>query len=94
MLFRIAQIESYPQEYTSLSKGECLPKNNSLIPLNPILQDNLICIGASNNSEKTEYAYKNEVIINKSHPILNLIIKDCHERCTHWKRTHLSFDKS
>ena len=56
VLFRIAQIESYPQEYTLLIKGKCLPKNSSLIPLNPILQDNLICVGGRVNSEKTEYA--------------------------------------
>ena len=94
VLFRIAQIESYPDEYTLLSKGKCLPKNSSFIPLNPILQGNLICIGGRANSEKIEYAC---IIINKSHPILKLIIKDCHEKgreYVHWKRTDLSFNMS
>ena len=49
VLFRIAQIEPYPEEHTLLSKGKCLPKNSSLISLNPILQDNLICIGGRAN---------------------------------------------
>ena len=65
VLFRIAQIESYPQEYTLLSEGKYLPKNSSLIPLNPILQDNLIYVGGRANSEKTEHACENQVIINK-----------------------------
>ena len=49
VLFRIAQIEPYPEEHTLLSKGKCLPKYSSLISLNPILQDNLICIGGRAN---------------------------------------------
>ena len=32
VLFRIAQIESYPEEYTLLSKGKRLSRNSSLIP--------------------------------------------------------------
>ena len=88
VLFRIAQIESYPEEYTLLSKGKCLPKNSSLIPLNPILQGNLICVGGRANSEKIEYACKNQVIINKSHPISKLIIKDCHEKGAYIGREH------
>ena len=72
MLFRIAKIESYPQEYILLSKGKCLPKNSSLIPLNLILQYDLICVGGRANSEKTEYACKNQVIINKSHLIFEV----------------------
>ena len=59
VLLRIAQIELCPQEYTLLSKAKCLPKNSSLIPLNPILQDNLICVRGRANSQKTEYACKN-----------------------------------
>ena len=88
VLFRIAQIESYPEEYTLLSKGKCLPKNSLLIPLNPILQGNLICVGGRANPEKIEYPCKNQVIINKSHPILKLIIKDCHEKGAHIGREH------
>ena len=63
VLFRIAQIESYPEEYTLLSKGKRLSKNSSLIPRNPFLQGNLICIGGRANSEKIEYACKNQVIL-------------------------------
>ena len=37
VLFRIAQIESYPEEYTLLSKGKRLSRNSSLIPRNPFL---------------------------------------------------------
>ena len=88
VLFRIAQTELYPEEYTLLNKGKCLLKNSSLIPPNPILQRNLICVGVTANSEKTEYACKNQVIINKSHPILRLIIKDCHEKGAHIGREH------
>ena len=45
LIFRTAQIESYPQQYTLLSKLKCLSKNRSLISLNPIRQDNFICVG-------------------------------------------------
>ena len=83
VLFKIVQTESYPEYYTLLSKGKCLHKKSSLIPLNPILQGNLICVGGRPNLEKTEYVCKNQVIINKSHPILKLIIKDCHEKGAH-----------
>ena len=78
VLFRIAKIESYPEEYNLLSEGKCFSKNSPLIPLKPILQGNLICVGGRANSEKIEYACKNQVIINKSQPISKLIIKDCH----------------
>ena len=87
-IFRIAEIESYPQEYTLLSKEKCLPKNNSIISLNPIRQGNLICAGGRVSSEKTKYASKNQVIINKSHLIAKLIIKDCHEKGAHIRREH------
>ena len=54
VLFKIVQIESYPQEYTLLSKGKCLPKNSSLIPLNLIQQNNLMCVGGKASSGKKE----------------------------------------
>ena len=88
VLFRTAQIESYPDEYTLLSKGKCLTRNSSLISLNPILQGNLICRGGRANSEKIEYPCKNQFIINKSLPILKLIIKDSHEKGAHIGREH------
>ena len=87
-MFRIVQIESYPQEYTLLSKEKCLPKNNSIIPLNPIPQYNLIYAGGRVSSEKTKYECKNQVIINKSYPIAKLIRKDCHEKGAHIRREH------
>ena len=59
VLFRTAPVESYPQEYTLLSKGKCLPKNSSINHLNLILQDNLICVRRRANSETMEYACKN-----------------------------------
>ena len=83
VLFRIAQIESYPEEYTLLSKGKCLPKNSSLILLNRVLQGHLICVRGRANSENIEYACKNQVMINKSCPISKLIIKNCHEKSAH-----------
>ena len=58
------------------------------IPLNPILHGNLICVGGRPNSEKIEYACKNQVIINKSQPISKLIMKDCHEKGAHIGREH------
>ena len=88
VLFRIAQEESYPEKYALLHKVKCLPKNSSLIPLNPILQGNLICVGERANSEKIQYACKNQVIISKLHPISKLVIKDCHEKCARIGREH------
>ena len=88
MLFGIAQIKSYPEEYSLLSKGKFLPKNCSLIPLNPTLQGTVIYVGGRSNTENTKYACKNHVIINKSHPISKLIIKDCHEKGAHMGREH------
>ena len=52
MLLRIAQTESYLEEYDLLSKGKYLPKNCSLILPNPIRQGNLICVGGTASSEK------------------------------------------
>ena len=88
MLFRVAQIESYPEEHSLLSKGKYLPKNSSLILIKTTLQDNLICVGVRSNSENTEYACENQVIINKSRPISKLIIKDCDEKGAHIGREH------
>ena len=88
LIFRTAQIESYPQQYTLLSKEKCLSKNRSLILLNPIRQDNFICVGRRIISCKTKHACKYQVIIDKSYPITKLIKKFCHETGARLGREH------
>ena len=86
LIFRTAQIKSYPQQYALLSKLKCLSKNRSLISLNPIRQDNFICVGRRIISCKMKHACKYQVIIDKSHPIRKLIKKFCHKTGAHFGR--------
>ena len=44
-IFKEAQLECFPDEFRTLKKDTSLSKHSKLLPLNPIVVDNLIRVG-------------------------------------------------
>ena len=44
-IFKEAQLERFPDEFRTLKKDMSLSKHSKLLPLNPIVVDNLIRVG-------------------------------------------------
>ena len=74
----IAPKQSYPEEYSVLSKNKILPPTSSIISLNPIFEDELIRVGGCISKNQLTVSNLNPVIINKKHPLSKPVISDHH----------------
>ena len=45
ILSKVAQLESYPEEYNQLQYNKAIPKNSSLLPFKPFMHESLIRVG-------------------------------------------------
>ena len=52
-IFKEAQLECFPDEFRTLKKNMNLSKNSKLLPLNPIVADNLIKNWRKNRTVKS-----------------------------------------
>ena len=84
----IAQKQSYPEEYSALSKNKILPQTSSIISLNPIFEDELIRVGGRISKNQLTVSNLNQVIVNKKHLLSRLIVSDHHRFNFHIGREH------
>ena len=80
----IAPKQSYPEEYSVLSKNKILPPTSSIISLNPIFEDELIRVEGCISENQLTVSNLNQFIINKKHPLSKPIISD-----HHWFNFHI-----
>ena len=79
------QNEAFAQEIKCLHSGKGLLGDTKLSPLNPVIDDDgiLRCDGRLRYAEYLPWETRYPIILPKSHPVTQLIIKDAHERCQH-----------
>ena len=80
----MSQEESYLSELKSLLLNDDVHKYSSLVPLNPTLNNqSLLCMGGRVKNTDIFANSKNQLIVNKDHPIAKLIVKHYHEENLH-----------
>ena len=70
-----------------LTAGQSLPQTSSLLTLTPIVKNDLICVRGRINRPDLLNS-NNQIIICKSQPIANLLVKQCHKKNIHIRREH------
>ncbi|KAG1653031.1 Pro-Pol polyprotein [Nymphon striatum] len=74
------KLTTFKEEYISLSKGESIKKTSSLFKLDPIIQDNLICVGGRLRHSNLSHQSKHPVIVPKDPGLGKLIVFDVHAK--------------
>ena len=82
-IFKEAQLECFPDELKTLKKDMSLSKNSKLLPLNPIVVDNLIRVGGRKDSRIYPLSKKHQILLTKEQFLLTLLVLDKHERNCH-----------
>ena len=88
ILCRVAQLESYPEEYNQLKYNKVILKNSSLLPFKPFMHESLIRVGGRIKHADLPFNTKHHIIIHHKDQIASLILKDIHERYMH-RRNHI-----
>ena len=83
ILCRVAQLESYPEEYKQLKNNKVIPKINSLLPFKPLMHESLIQVGGCIKHADLPFNIKHQIIIHHKHRIASLIVGDIQERYMH-----------
>ncbi|XP_043474031.1 uncharacterized protein LOC122506102 [Leptopilina heterotoma] len=78
------QLAFYPNELTTLSNKENLPKQNSLIRLMPFIDEKgILRVGGRLINSELSYENKHPFILPRTCSLSNLIISDAHSRTLH-----------
>ena len=82
-IFKEAQLECFPDEFRTLKKDMSLSKRSKLLPLNPIVVDNLIRVGGRIGQSHLPFEQKRQILLTKEHFLSTLLVLDKHERNYH-----------
>ena len=83
VIYEIAQMESFPQDYVKMSQGEKPSNKSPLLPLKPFFKDNLIRVGGRIGRAYLPMESKHQVILCKNHPLSKIIVLHFHIRNMH-----------
>ena len=79
-IFKEAQLECFPDEFRTLKKDMSLSKHSKLLPLNPIVVDNLSRVGGRIGQSHLPFEQKHQILLTKEHFLSTLLVLDTHER--------------
>ena len=82
-IFKEAQLERFPDEFRTIKKDMSLSKHSKLLPLNPIVADNLIRVGGKIVQSYLPFEQKHQILFTKEHFLSTLLVLDKHERNYH-----------
>lgn len=89
VIIRAVQRKAFGKEFETLERDKPIPINSCLRRLNPILQNDLICIGGRLKNADVEIDQKNPVILPKDNHVSLLLIRHHHTQVKHQGR-HLT----
>ena len=78
-ILRFCQNESFQKEIVRLQKGNPVPKNSTILSLDPAFTDKLLRVRGRLKSTELSLKCHSQIIIDKNHPIAALLIKYHHE---------------
>ena len=67
ILVRVAQLESYPEEYNQLKCNKEIAKNSFLLPFKPFMYESLIRVGGRIKHADLLFNIKHQIIIHQKH---------------------------
>ena len=79
-IIRFVQLSSFSVTIDILKKSGNLPKDNPLYPLDPILKNDILCVGGRLSKSKCTSLFKNPAILPKKNHVTLLILSYAHER--------------
>ncbi|KAK2920579.1 hypothetical protein Q8A73_000064 [Channa argus] len=88
-IIRHCQRKSFPDEISSLLKGEAVKRSSHIHRLNPVLQDGILRVGGRLSKAAMPEESKHPAILAKNHRVSQLILQDIHERIGHGGRNHV-----
>ncbi|KAK2903740.1 hypothetical protein Q8A73_010397 [Channa argus] len=88
-IIRHCQRKSFPDEISSLLKGEAVKRSSHIHRLNPVLQDGILRVGGRLSRAAMPEESKHPAILAKNHRVSQLILQDIHERIGHGGRNHV-----
>ncbi|XP_041971483.1 uncharacterized protein LOC121727618 isoform X1 [Aricia agestis] len=89
-LCKLAQMEIFPKEYSTLSKNNNLPAKNCLQNMRPFMHnDGLIRVGGRLSNSEYCYDTKHPIILHASHHLTKLIFQHYHILTMHAGPQHL-----
>ena len=77
-IFKEAQLECFPEEFRTLKKDMSLSKYSKLLPLNPIIVDNLIRIGGRIGQLYLPFKQKHQILLPKEYFLSTLLVLEKH----------------
>ena len=90
VLIRLAQQESFPQEYNQLKNNKPLDRKSNLLNLSPFIDDKqLMRVGGRMQNSAYPYDKRHPIILSSKHVFTKLILKEEHERLLHCGPTML-----
>ncbi|CAM4510486.1 unnamed protein product [Leuciscus chuanchicus] len=89
VIIRAVQRKAFGKEFEALERDKPIPLNSCLRRLNPMLQNDLICIGGRLKNADVEIKQKNPVILPKHNHVSLLFIRHHHTQVKHQGR-HLT----
>ena len=79
----IKGLRYFPDEFRTLKKNMSLRKHRKLLPLSPIIVDNLIRFGGRIGQLYLPFEQKHQILLTKEYFLSSLLIFDKHERNCH-----------
>ena len=83
VIIRAVQRKAFEKEFEALERDKPAPLNSCLHRLNPILRNDLICLGGRLKNADVEIEQKNPVILPKENHVSLLLIRHHHAQLKH-----------
>ncbi|XP_053392389.1 uncharacterized protein LOC128555058 [Mercenaria mercenaria] len=86
LLIHKAQVKQYPEEYSSIVKGQPIPRNSKLIPLNVKIDEQgmMRCDTRLTHARFLPYDVRYPIILPRKSPVTRLLVKSFHEEGNHY----------
>ena len=88
-IISVVQQEAFPVEYEALKKSKPIPKNSTILNLDPILRNGVLRVGGRLRNAPISEDSKHQMILPKHHHISDLIIRHVHQQCNHQGQNHM-----
>ncbi|XP_063733027.1 uncharacterized protein LOC134860115 [Eleginops maclovinus] len=86
VIIRAVQRNTFVKEFEALERGKQVPLSSCLRSLNPVLQDDLLCLGGRLKNADVSIEQKNPVILPKEHHVSLLLTRYHHAQVKHQGR--------
>lgn len=88
-IIKFCQRKRFPEEYSSLQKGESVKRTSHIYKLNPVLEDGVLRVGGRLSRAAMPEEAKHPVILAKDQHISDIILRQVHKEVGHSGRANM-----